>query len=491
MTPLLALVEAEPVSGTAIAIILGVTVLFILVGSPLFVTLGVIAALCFWLLGEGFYERFEDFRILIKNMVNLTTKNVLLAIPFFVVSGSVMSAGTIAARLVNVAKALFGWLPGGLAIATVGGCIFFAAISGSSPVTVIAIGSVMFPALLKAQYREEFSLGLLTSAGSLGIVIPPSIPMLVYALVGSAGKPIDVGEMFMSGILPGIFIGGLLALWSVREGVLHKAPRDPFSWPGLGTALRDGAWALGLPVLILGGIYPIFGGRALFTPTEAAAVSVVYALAVELLIHRDLKLREIPKALVDSGVAMGALLAIMTLAFGLNEFLVERKVPDLAAEALVAMKLTPATFLLALNVLLLFVGALMDSISAILILAPLIVPISNSLGIDPVHLGIVFIINLEIGYLTPPIGVNLFVAASVFGKPLGQVVKGALPFIAIMAAGMLVVTYLPTLSMGPVNVVLRDKGFYEPFPTGRPVEAGPGKVQTIEEMMRQMQQRKE
>ncbi|MEM7159558.1 MAG: TRAP transporter large permease subunit [Myxococcota bacterium] len=442
-------------------------VAMVILGSPLFVIIGVLAALCFMLYGEpGLYEvsactsldpevicGFDKFP---QKMAGLTTKNVLLAIPFFVVSGAIMSAGDIANRLVAFAKALVGWLPGGLAVATVGACIFFAAISGSSPVTVIAIGTMMYPALTKAGYQSRFSMGLVTTAGSLGILIPPSIPMLVFAIVVGG---VDIGELFMAGIMPGVLIGVLLSIYSMWIATTDKIERTPFDLMEVFHRFRDGFWAIMLPVLILGGIY-----SGTFTATEAAAVSVIYALVVELAIHRELRFEDLPKVLSESAVLMGTLLIIMVLAFALNDFLVEEKIPDMAVEQIRAMNLGPLQFLLMINVMLLLVGALMDSISAILIIAPLLKPIAEQFGIDPVHLAVIFIVNLEIGYLTPPIGINLFVASSVFRKPLGEIIKSVVPFIMIMFVGLGIVTYVPTVALGPVNIFLRDKPFYEPLP---------------------------
>lgn len=476
----------EQGSGGGLLILLALLVMVGL-GSPLFVIIGVLAAMCFWLYGEpslydpagcstldpGSICGFDTFP---AKMADLTSKNVLLAIPFFVVSGAIMSAGDIANRLVAFAKALVGWLPGGLAVATVGGCIFFAAISGSSPVTVIAIGSMMYPALVKAGYEGRFSMGLVTTAGSLGILIPPSIPMLVFAIVAGGRVPLDVGELFLAGIVPGALIGVILSVYSMWIGARQGIARSRFAFSEVLAKFRDGFWAVMLPVIILGGIY-----SGVFTATEAAAVSVIYALVVELAIHRVIGPEHLPKVLSESAVMMGTLLIIMALAFGLNDFLVEEKVPDMAVEAIRAMNLSPLQFLLIINLLLLVVGALMDSISAIVIIAPLLKPIADQLGIDPVHLGVIFIVNLEIGYLTPPIGINLFVASSVFGKPLGEVIRSVIPFIGLMTVGLGLVTYVPTLSVGPVNVLLRDEPFYEPLPevdeqgkVVRPEAARPG-----------------
>jgi C4-dicarboxylate transporter, DctM subunit len=477
-------------SGGGLLLVLALLAMVVL-GSPLFVIIGVLAAMCFSLYGEeGLYqasacatldpEAICGYDTFPAKMAGLTTKNVLLAIPFFVVSGAIMSEGDIANRLVAFARALVGWLPGGLAAATVGGCGFFAAISGSSPVTVIAIGSMMYPALVKAGYPDRLSLGLVTTAGSLGILIPPSIPMLVFAIVAGGRTPLDVGELFLAGILPGMLLATLLSLYAMwMAGRDARIERSRFTLAEVAARFRDGFWAVMLPVIILGGIY-----SGLFTATEAAAVSVVYALVVELAIHRKIGVGHLPKVLSESAVMMGTLLIIMALAFGLNDFLVEEKIPDMAVEWIRSMELTPLQFLLIINVMLLVVGALMDSISAIVIIAPLLKPISDQLGIDPVHLGVIFIVNLEIGYLTPPIGINLFVASSVFEKPLGEVIRSVVPYIIIMLVGLGIVTYVPSVAMGPVNVILRGEPFYEPLPQvgddGRVIQPGQGDRPVVE-----------
>jgi C4-dicarboxylate transporter, DctM subunit len=445
-----------------VIVVFAALALLAVLGEPLFIILGGVAALCFLLYGDG-YREFGAFEVFVVKIANLSTKNVLLAIPFFVASGAVMSAGSIAARLIALARALTCWLPGGLAVAAVCACVFFASISGSSPVTVIAIGSLMLPALTRAGYPEGFSLGMLTAAGSLGIIIPPSIPMLVYALVASNTAPVDVGELFLAGVVPGLGLALLLSAYAVFVGVRTKTPVEPFDPHAVWKAFREGTWALGLPVVILGGIY-----SGLFTPTEAAAVSVAYALAVEMLVHRQLRFRQLAATLLESGVALGALMLIIALSFGLNDFLVEQSIPEQAAAWISAWNLSPLEFVLAVNVLLLVAGCLMDSISALLILAPLLVPIGYALGLDLIHLGIIFIVNLEIGYLTPPVGMNLFVASSIFKRPLGVVIRGALPYVGILSIGLLVISYVPTLSLGPVNAFLRGTPAYVAFPTERP-----------------------
>lgn len=429
----------------------------LLVSVPLFVLLGVATALGFVVFGD--VASLFDVTI-VENVRELTDKPPLLAIPFFVISGTIMSRGAIAQRLVAVAKSVFSPLPGGLAVATVAASLFFAAISGSSPVTVITIGSVMYPALVKAGYSERFSIGLVTSAGTLGILIPPSIPMIVYAIFASAESIVRVEDLFLAGVGPGLLIGALMAGVSVVVG-LRMGER--FSRPKLreiAQSMSEGFWSLMLPGLILGGIY-----SGIFTATEAAAVSVVYALVVELFIHRQLKVSDIAGVIAESTILMGSLLVIFAMAMGLNALLTELQIPERAASAITSMQLTPLQFILLLNGFLLLVGCLMDIISAIMILVPLLVPMASLCGVDPIHLGIIFIVNLELGYLTPPMGLNLFVSSSVFNKSLGMVIRSTLPFGGLLLAAVLIVSYVPTVPLGPVNV-LNNKPFYEPFPSG-------------------------
>ncbi len=494
------------------ALIIGVLLLLVLLGEPLYVVIGMVTAMCLFAIGEA--TTLEQFTMLIEEIRELADKEVLLAIPFFVVSGSIMTAGDIANRLIDFARALFGFAPGGLAVSTVFACVFFAAISGSSPVTVIAIGSIMLPALVKEGYDEKFSTGLVTSAGSLGILIPPSIPMIVYAIVDPTGlRPkavagagaaaavaLDSGvkDLFLAGVGPGMLIGLVFAIWSVIHG--RKVPRLGFSAAQVLRKFVDGFWALMLPVIILGGIY-----TGLFTPTEAAAVSVIYALAVELFIHKQLDLKEMPHLLVESAVLMGSLLVIMALAIGFNKFLVLGEITETVVARIVQWDLSPIGFMLVVNALLLVVGCLMDILSAILILVPLLSPLAVELGFHPIHVAIVFIVNLEIGYLTPPLGLNLFVSMSLFQRPLGFVVKSVLPFTGLMLIALGIITYVPTVSLGPVNLLYGNPA-YVAFPTGTdpaatppdikadqdkpvgdapaPAPAPTGKVMTLDEMMK-------
>lgn len=434
-------------------------IVLIALGQPLYVVIGSLTM--YLLFFGGIFTDFALLTAIIEQTRGLADQPVLLAIPFFVISGALMTEGDISRRLIAFAQAVFGWLPGGLAISAVFACVFFAAISGSSPVTVIAIGSIMYPALLKRNYPDGFSAGLVTSAGSLGILIPPSIPMIVYAIVdptamkdpvgysiaSAGGGDSSVKDLFIAGLGPGMLIGLVLACYALYIGWKHKVDRTEFALSDVWRRFRQGFWALNLPVIILGGIY-----SGIFTPTQAAAVSVVYALIVEFFIHRSLKIEDIPRVFTESAVLMGSLLIIMALALGFNLYLDRAKIPEQAVEMILDWNLSVFTFLLIVNVLLLIVGFFMDILSAILILVPLLAPIGFGLGIHPLHLAVVFIVNLEIGYLTPPIGLNLFVASTLFKKGIGEMVRAVVPFVGLMAICLLLVTYVPAVSLGLVSV---------------------------------------
>ncbi len=454
----------------------------VLLGLPLFILIGAVVLVCFVFLSEGLSGH-QELTLIIRKISELASKEVLLAIPFFIVSGELMTQGSLAQRLIDVAKALFGWVPGGLAVAAVFGCVFFAAISGSSPVTVIAIGSIMVPALIKAGYPEKFSIGLLTSAGSLGILIPPSIPMIVYAIMVSASTPVDPTDLFLAGVGPGLFIGGMLAAYSIYTGYRLRIPTDDFSASAIFREFKRGFWSLLLPVIILGGIY-----SGIFTPTEAAAVSVVYALVVELFIHGDLKPKQLLAVGEKSMTMMGALLLIMALAISLNHYLVLEQIPDAMVEWIREKNYSQVEFLITVNILLLLVGTVMDIMSAILILAPMLAPMSAAMGIHPLHMGIIFIVNLEIGYLTPPVGLNLFVSSTLFGKGLGEIIRSVIPTLLILFVGLVAITWVPSFSTALVDMIHAPA--QKPAPQNQPEatpDAKPG-VKSLQDLMKGLPQ---
>lgn len=440
--------------------VIGTLLLLALIGAPLFVIVGIVTGVSFFEYTnaiDGFYA----FGNLIEPLEELLGKDAFLAIPLFIASGAIMTSGGLAKRLVDIYRAGLGWMPGGLGISAVMSCMAFAAISGSSPVTLIAVGSIMYPAMVKSRYPDNFSLGLVMTAGSLGCLVVPALVLLVYAIaVSSVSKgSVDPGDMFIAAMVPAFLIAMLLCFYSWWVGRKIPGPRDPFSWAGLGAAVWEGIWALLLPVIVLGGI--LFG---FFPPFKAGAVAVVYSLVVTLFIYRELDVSGMVQALADAGKLMGMLILIIGLAFGLNKFLALIEVEKVLATAIEDWGLGPVGFMLLVNVVLIVLGALMDSISATLIFAPILAPIAvTQYGIDPLHFGVVFVVNMEIGYLAPPVATNLFVASALFKKPFGQVCRAIMPGLGITCAALLVFIYVPTLSKGLVNIK-RDQPVWESFP---------------------------
>ncbi len=441
-----------------------ITILLLaLIGAPLFVIIGAATGAAFlaqtaevgsaealgqWLLGP--------FELMMG-------KDPFLAIPLFVGAGALMTEGGMARRLVEFMRALLGWMPGGLGMAAVAACMGFAAITGSSPVTLIAVGSIMFPAMTKAGYPERFSLGLVMTAGSLGCLMVPSLILVVYALaVMSAGNAaVDTGQMFQAAYVPAAAVALILCLYCywVGRGV---ADRQAFSWRKLWETARDGVWALMLPPIVYFGI-----DLGFFPPFKAGAVAFAYALIVTMVIHREIGVRKLFSVLADAGRLMGMLMLIIALTFSLNQLFALMEVEKSIAKLLTDMDLGPIGFILLVNVFLIVIGALMDSVSATLVFAPILAPIAvNQFGFDPVHFGIIFVVNMEIGYLAPPVATNLFVAAALFKKPFGEVTRAILPGLGITVAALGIFIFVPTCSKGKIN--LQESGsiteIWEPFP---------------------------
>jgi C4-dicarboxylate transporter DctM subunit len=374
-----------------------------------------------------------------QQMFNGIDTTLLLAVYFFIIAGQIMTEGTLSRRLIRLINSFLGRSKGGLAISSVLACMFFAAISGSSPATVIAIGGIMIPALMKDGYDEKFSTGLLTSAGSLGILIPPSIPMIIWALVMTQ----SVTEQFLAGVIPGIILGaGFMLMSYLKASKEGWAGTTEASWPEIRKALRQGVWGLSLPVVVLGGIY-----TGVFTTTEASAVAVVLALFIELVIHRDLSFRRVPRVVIDATVLGASLVFIISAAATLSWYLNFMQVPNKFAAFLGSAITQKWVFLLMANIFFLFLGCFMDLVSAMLVLGPIFLPTLARFGIDPLHFGIIMVVNIEIGFLTPPFGLNLFVASGVTRKSLHSVAMSVAPFLLMMFAVLLLLTYVPSLSL--------------------------------------------
>ena len=363
----------------------------------------------------------------------------LLAIPFFILAGTFMTTGGVAKRMIAFANALVGHFRGGLAMAALLACALFAAVSGSSPATVVAVGSIMIAGMARSGYTKEFGAGLICNAGTLGILIPPSIVMVVYGAVTET----SVGALFIAGVLPGLVLTAALMAAVAVVARRQNLPRQPRAdWRTVLRTGRQAAWGLLLVLIVIGGIY-----LGVFTPTEAAAVSAVYALVIAVFVYRDLKVRDIPHALAESAKVTAMLMFIIGNAMLFAFVLTTEQVPQAASEWISELGLPAWGFLLILNVLLLVAGCFMEATSVVLIFAPIMFPIATQLGIDPVHLGIIMTVNMEIGMVTPPVGLNLFVTAGIAKLPVTAVVRAATPWLLVLLAMLVLVTYVPWLSL--------------------------------------------
>jgi tripartite ATP-independent transporter DctM subunit len=415
----------------------GIT-LIALLGAPLFTIFGAVSMLAFS--AEGI-----DPSVIMVDLNRIFTNPTLVAIPLFTFSGYMLAESKAPIRLVNLARSIFGTIPGGLAVVALVTSALFTAFTGASGVTIIALGGLLYPILLKEQYPEKFSLGLITTTGSLGLLFPPSLPIILYALVAS----ISIDKLFAAGLLPGILLVVILTIYCIRQGKKFNLPRHAFTWSNVRSAFRGAAWELPLPVVVIAGIY-----SGAFTATEAAAVTAFYVLIIEVFVYKDLKLfSDVPRVMRDSMTLVGAVLMIIGVAMGLTNFLIDQEVPNKLFAMTQEFIQSPTMFLVVLNVFLIIVGMMMDIFSAIIVVVPLIKPIAEAYGINPVHLGIIFLTNLEIGYLTPPVGLNLFISSLRFEKPVFTVVRATLVYIGILLVALVIITYVPWLSLWLVDAL--------------------------------------
>ena len=409
-------------------VVLGMATLF---GAPIFVTLGGAALILLW--GEG-----ESIASVPVDHYSLVTNATLPSIPLFTLAGYFLAEGGASKRLIAVFQSVFGSIRGGPAIVTALVCAFFTSFTGASGVTILALGALLLPILLSAGYTERAALGLITGAGSLGLLLPPCLPLILYAIVAKVSIP----DMFLGGILPGTLLVLLTAWWGIKSGPKDAATRTPFVLREALRAASAAKWELALPVVAL---VALFSSRA--TPVEAAAITALYAFVVEVVIYRDLSpLKGTLRVLVECGIVIGGVLMILGVALGFTKWLVLDQIPDQMTDWVAASVSSPLTFLLLLNLFLLVVGCLMDIFSAIVVVVPLIAPMGEHFHIHPVHLGIVFLANLELGYLTPPVGMNLFLASYRLNKPMPVVIRAALPMLLVLLVGVLVITYVPWMT---------------------------------------------
>ena len=412
---------------------------FLIIGMPIAISLGLSSLLTILLFAN------DSMASLALKFFQTAELYTLLAIPFFVLAGAFMTTGGVARRMIAFANACVGHMYGGLAIASVVACMLFAAVSGSSPATVVAVGSIVITGMVRAGYTQTFAAGVVCNAGTLGILIPPSLVMVVYA----AATESSVGRLFMAGVIPGALLGLMLATAIYISARVNKIPRQPRA--PLAEVIRTGRkalWGLLLIVIIMGGIY---GG--IFTPTEAAAVSAVYAAVVALFVYRDLKFTDVPHVLVDAAKVTVMLLFIIANAFLFAHVLTTEQIPQSIARGITEAGLAPWQFLLVVNIILLVAGNFMEPSAIILIVAPIVFPTAVKLGIDPVHLGIIFVVNMEIGMVTPPVGLNLFVTSGITGMPVLSVVKAAWPWLMILITFLIIITYVPEISLWLPNTL--------------------------------------
>lgn len=423
------------------AVLVAVIVAAALVGAPLFAVIAAGAML-------GFHAGDVDLQVIAIELYRLTDTSVLLALPLFTFAGYLLSESNTSHRLVRVTQAFMGWMPGGLALVALLTCALFTAFTGASGVTIVAIGAMLLPALKEAGYNEKFSVGLVTTSGSLGLLLPPALPLIIYGVVvqqmGIEGVTLEA--LFIAGILPALLM--IFALWGYSLWANRSAPipLHGFTRAEARDALWEARWELPLPVVVLGGIY---GGW--FVISEAAAVTALYALVVEVFLYREIPLRKLPRIMRDAMVMVGGVLIIMGMAMAFTNYLVDASVPERLFEWIHTYVDDKLTFLLLLNVLLLVLGAMLDIFAALIIMIPLLLPVAMGYGVDPVHLGIIFLANMQIGYFTPPVGMNLFIASIRFRKPIAELWSASLPFFLVLLAAVLVITYVPWLSLAFVR----------------------------------------
>ena len=416
--------------------------LLALAGAPLFAIIGASTLL-------AFSGTDVDLTVIMIEVYRLAEMPVLLAIPLFTLAGYVLAESRAPQRLVRVTNAFLGWMPGGLAVVVLVVCALFTAFTGASGVTIVALGALLYPALQQAGYPERFNLGLITTSGSLGLLFAPSLPLILYSVVAqqlNLGQPVAISDLFLAGILPGLLIIIMLALWGVWQKRGHAINTTPVTLAEMRSAAREAAWELPLPVIVLGGIY-----TGHFAVSEAAAVTAMYVLIVEVLIHREIPIAQLPRVLRESMVLVGAILLVLSMSLASTNYILDQEIPSRLFTLVREHVESPLTFLLLLNIFLLVLGMTLDIFSALVIMVPLILPIAIGYGIHPVHLGIIFLANMEIGYLMPPIGMNLFIASFRLNKPVLEIFRAVLPFVAILLIAVLIITYWPWLSLALIQ----------------------------------------
>ena len=410
-----------------------IAIVFALIGTPLFIVIGALALL-------GFHSVDIDPSVVVIEMTRLGDTPLLISLPLFIFAGTMLSESGAPERILKISRLLLGWLPGGLAVIALLVCAVFTAFTGASGVTIFALGGLLLPAMLKDGYSERFSMGLITSSGSLGLLFPPSLPLILYGVIAET----RIDHLFLAGIIPGFLMLILLSVYAVRSGVVHT--REELAGQHPLKILKETAWELPLPFIIIIGIYGGF-----LVAGEAAAVTALYVLIVEVFIYRDIKISQIPKIMGRSMTLFGGILVILAVSMASTNYLIDQEVPAKLFTVINTYIDSKYTFLLLLNVFLLIVGSMLDIFSALVLVVPLILPIAAGYDVNPIHLGIIFLTNLQIGYCTPPVGLNLFLASYRFKRPIFELYRASLPFLGLLLITLVLITYFPWLSLALVD----------------------------------------
>jgi len=408
-----------------------ILILLAIFGAPLFAVIAASAML-------GFQREETDLMNMALEVQGIGDLPFLAAIPLFTFAGYLLSESDAPKRLVKVTGAFLGWLPGGLALVSLAACAFFTAFTGASGVTIIALGAILYPALKHDGYPDKFNLGLVTSSGSLGLLFAPSLPLILYGVIAE----VSIDSLFLAGILPGLIMLAMLSGWSLWVNRHNRKPAGSFSWKAAGAALRESAWEIPLPFVVLGGIYSGF-----LAVSEAAAITALYVLIVEVVIHREIPWRELPSIMRSSMVLVGGILIILGVSLASTNYMIGAGIPQMLLEYVANLVSSPVSFLILLLVFLLILGAILDIFSAIVLVVPLILPIAAQYGVHEVHLGIVFLAAMQLGYMTPPVGLNLFIASYRFEKPIMHVYSATFPFLIILMLSVILIAFWPNLSL--------------------------------------------
>ena len=420
--------------GLVIAIIL-VLALF---GMPLFAVILSLALV-------GFYSSGIDLSVIAIEIYRLTNTPLLLALPLFTLAGYLLSHGNTSHRLVNLSRAFLGWMPGELVIVSLFACALFTAFTGATGITIVALGALLYPALKENGYSKKFSLGLVTTSGSLGLLLPPSLPLIIYAVIVQQmdlETPVTIKELFLAGLLPSLLMISFIIMWSAWTNRGTAKETTSFNSKEAFAALKSASWEIPLPFIVLGGIY---GG--IFAISEAAAITALYVLIIQVFIYKEITIKELPEIAKEAMLVVGGILLILGVSLALTNYLIDAEIPAALFTWVKQHIHSPITFLLFLNIFLLVLGAILDIFSALVIMVPLIVPLAIGYGIDPIHLGIIFLANMQLGYFTPPVGMNLFIASYRFNRPITDIYKATIPFFFVLLAAVLIITYWPALSL--------------------------------------------